>query len=207
MLTKLRRSSNFLQTEKDAPHYLGRRTSISSKVLQEAFFTSTKILNYRLFTEISNQAIFYQTIISVLRFRILAWQGFSETMRKNREQKELLEHSKLEACQQSYTNLQLLACDKHYASCSGYMSPEYAIDGKFSFKSDVFSYGVVLLETVSGKKNRSFNHSDHHHNLLGHVRTMVLQYFFFSKVLFWLRCKNINCFRRGCCGMKKKHWI
>ncbi|GMN64559.1 hypothetical protein TIFTF001_033632 [Ficus carica] len=51
----------------------------------------------------------------------------------------------------------------------GYMSPEYAIDGKFSIKSDVFSFGVVLLETVSGKKNRRFNHTDHHHNLLGHA--------------------------------------
>ena len=53
---------------------------------------------------------------------------------------------------------------------SGYMSPEYAIDGNFSVKSDVFSFGVLLLETVSGKKNRNFNHPDHQHNLLGHVR-------------------------------------
>ncbi|GMN67962.1 hypothetical protein TIFTF001_037017 [Ficus carica] len=51
----------------------------------------------------------------------------------------------------------------------GYISPEYAIDGKFSVKSDVFSFGVLLLETLSGKKNRSFNHPDHHHNLLGHA--------------------------------------
>ncbi|PIM98910.1 Serine/threonine protein kinase [Handroanthus impetiginosus] len=36
----------------------------------------------------------------------------------------------------------------------GYMAPEYAFDGKFSIKSDVFSMGVVMLEIVSGKKNR-----------------------------------------------------
>jgi len=37
-------------------------------------------------------------------------------------------------------------------ACSGYMSPEYALDGLFSVKSDVFSFGVVLLEIISGKK-------------------------------------------------------
>ncbi|KAI8010644.1 G-type lectin S-receptor-like serine/threonine-protein kinase SD1-1, partial [Camellia lanceoleosa] len=50
----------------------------------------------------------------------------------------------------------------------GYMSPEYATDGLFSVKSDVFSFGVLVLEIVSGKKNRSFNHPEHRHNLLGH---------------------------------------
>ncbi|KAM5548908.1 G-type lectin S-receptor-like serine/threonine-protein kinase [Rosa sericea] len=38
----------------------------------------------------------------------------------------------------------------------GYMSPEYARYGHFSEKSDVFSFGVLLLEIVSGKKNASF---------------------------------------------------
>ncbi|XP_060191125.1 G-type lectin S-receptor-like serine/threonine-protein kinase At4g27290 isoform X1 [Lycium barbarum] len=51
----------------------------------------------------------------------------------------------------------------------GYMSPEYAIDGIFSVKSDVFSFGVLVLEIVSGKKNRRFVHPDHDLNLLGHA--------------------------------------
>ncbi|CAI0439129.1 unnamed protein product [Linum tenue] len=51
----------------------------------------------------------------------------------------------------------------------GYMSPEYAIDGQFSIKSDVFSYGVLVLEIICGKRNRGFYHEDHNHNLLGHA--------------------------------------
>ncbi|KAH0651447.1 hypothetical protein KY285_031571 [Solanum tuberosum] len=51
----------------------------------------------------------------------------------------------------------------------GYMSPEYAVDGKYSVKSDVFSIGVIILEIVSGRKNRKFCHLEHHHNLLGHA--------------------------------------
>jgi len=35
---------------------------------------------------------------------------------------------------------------------SGYMSPEYAMEGAFSVKSDTYSFGVLLLEIVSGLK-------------------------------------------------------
>ncbi|XP_015170171.1 G-type lectin S-receptor-like serine/threonine-protein kinase At4g27290 [Solanum tuberosum] len=51
----------------------------------------------------------------------------------------------------------------------GYMSPEYAVDGKYSVKSDVFSIGVIILELVSGRRNRKFHHLEHYHNLLGHA--------------------------------------
>ncbi|XP_057790527.1 G-type lectin S-receptor-like serine/threonine-protein kinase At4g27290 isoform X2 [Salvia miltiorrhiza] len=51
----------------------------------------------------------------------------------------------------------------------GYMSPEYAVDGMFSVKSDVFSFGVLVLEIISGKRNRGFTLVDHRHNLLGHA--------------------------------------
>ena len=50
------------------------------------------------------------------------------------------------------------------------MSPEYAFDGRFSLKSDVFSFGVLVLEIVTGKRNRGFSGPDQDQNLLGHVR-------------------------------------
>jgi hypothetical protein len=58
------------------------------------------------------------------------------------------------------------------------MSPEYAMEGLFSIKSDVFSFGVLVLEIVSGKKNTSFYHSDSL-NLLGHVGIFHIRLFLF----------------------------
>ncbi|XP_040987242.1 G-type lectin S-receptor-like serine/threonine-protein kinase At1g11410 isoform X3 [Juglans microcarpa x Juglans regia] len=52
----------------------------------------------------------------------------------------------------------------------GYMSPEYAIFGKFSTKSYVFSFGVILLEIVSGKKNSNSYMEHHSLTLIGQVR-------------------------------------
>nr|XP_023913316.1 G-type lectin S-receptor-like serine/threonine-protein kinase At4g27290 isoform X1 [Quercus suber]POF09452.1 g-type lectin s-receptor-like serine/threonine-protein kinase [Quercus suber] len=49
----------------------------------------------------------------------------------------------------------------------GYMAPEYAIDGLFSVKSDVFSLGILLLEIISGKKNRGSFQLDNTQNLVG----------------------------------------
>jgi serine/threonine protein kinase len=52
---------------------------------------------------------------------------------------------------------------------SGYMSPEYALKGRFSEKSDVFSFGVLLLEIVSGRRNSSFYDDEEDISLLGFV--------------------------------------
>ncbi|WOL08085.1 hypothetical protein Cni_G16837 [Canna indica] len=58
---------------------------------------------------------------------------------------------------------------KRVVGTYGYMSPEYAMDGIFSMKSDVFSFGVLTLEIISGKKNRGVYHSTQNLNLLGYT--------------------------------------
>ncbi|KAK9084971.1 hypothetical protein Sjap_025382 [Stephania japonica] len=51
----------------------------------------------------------------------------------------------------------------------GYMAPEYAMDGQFSIKSDVFSFGVLLLEIISGKKNNGYFFEDPSMNMIKHT--------------------------------------
>ena len=49
------------------------------------------------------------------------------------------------------------------------MSPEYVVFGNFSVKSDVFSFGVMLLEIVSGNKNSRFYQQNPPLTLIGYV--------------------------------------
>ncbi|XP_027344158.1 G-type lectin S-receptor-like serine/threonine-protein kinase At4g27290 [Abrus precatorius] len=58
---------------------------------------------------------------------------------------------------------------KRIVGTYGYMAPEYATDGLFSVKSDVFSFGVLLLEIISGKRSRGYYNQNHSHNLIGHA--------------------------------------
>lgn len=68
------------------------------------------------------------------------------------------------------------------------MSPEYALDGQFSTKSDVFSFGVVLLEIISGKKNTGFYRSKEISSLLGYVSFIYIYhsiFFFYFNFLYY----------------------
>ncbi|XP_042948000.1 G-type lectin S-receptor-like serine/threonine-protein kinase At4g27290 isoform X2 [Carya illinoinensis] len=69
----------------------------------------------------------------------------------------------------SFQGDQIVSKTHRIVGTYGYMSPEYAVHGQYSVKSDVFSFGVLVLEILSGKKNRGFCHPDHHLNLLGHA--------------------------------------
>ncbi|THG23484.1 G-type lectin S-receptor-like serine/threonine-protein kinase At1g11410 isoform X1 [Camellia sinensis] len=61
------------------------------------------------------------------------------------------------------------ASTKRIVGTYGYMSPEYALYGRFSMKSDIFSFGVMMLEIISGKRNTDFYMPDHASNLLGYA--------------------------------------
>ncbi|KAK3431906.1 hypothetical protein EUGRSUZ_E03031 [Eucalyptus grandis] len=51
----------------------------------------------------------------------------------------------------------------------GYMAPEYVMHGNFSVKSDVFSFGVLVLEIVSGQRNNLFHMGDDSEVLISYV--------------------------------------
>jgi serine/threonine protein kinase len=47
------------------------------------------------------------------------------------------------------------------AGTLGYMAPEYIVRGKLTEKADVYSFGVLVMEVVSGRKNNSFSQNAH----------------------------------------------
>ena len=54
------------------------------------------------------------------------------------------------------------------------MAPEYAIYGQFSAKSDVFSFGVLVLEIISGHKNSGVRRGENVEDLLCFVSLSFL---------------------------------
>ncbi|GMI77538.1 cysteine-rich RLK (RECEPTOR-like protein kinase) 10 [Hibiscus trionum] len=58
---------------------------------------------------------------------------------------------------------------KRVVGTYGYMAPEYAMEGLFSMKSDVFSFGVIVLEILSGQKNSGFYQTKHAQTLLAYA--------------------------------------
>ncbi|XP_010665847.2 G-type lectin S-receptor-like serine/threonine-protein kinase At1g11330 [Beta vulgaris subsp. vulgaris] len=68
-----------------------------------------------------------------------------------------------------FGNNQDKACTQRVVGTYGYMAPEYAMEGHFSEKSDVFSLGVSLIEIVSGQKNNNFWYPEESLGLLGYA--------------------------------------
>ncbi|KAH0459636.1 hypothetical protein IEQ34_012450 [Dendrobium chrysotoxum] len=55
---------------------------------------------------------------------------------------------------------------KRVVGTYGYMSPEYVMEGMFSAKSDVFSYGVIILEIISNQRNTGCSPSQSNNHLI-----------------------------------------
>lgn len=53
------------------------------------------------------------------------------------------------------------------------MAPEYAMHGSVSPKVDVFSFGVLVLEIVTRRRNTSFDDCDNVKNLLSDVSSFM----------------------------------
>lgn len=73
------------------------------------------------------------------------------------------------------------------------MAPEYAMRGHYSIKSDVFSFGVLILEIVTGRKNNVSYDSEQSVDLLSLVSTSgeISYYKLYTQVMC---CINIRTF-------------
>ena len=52
----------------------------------------------------------------------------------------------------------------------GYSAPDYAMTGQLTFKSDIYSFGVVLLELITGRKAIDQTKERSEQNLVAWVR-------------------------------------
>ena len=63
------------------------------------------------------------------------------------------------------------------------MTPKYVMRGLYSTKF-VFSYGVLTLKIISGKRNNHYHVASPWLNLIGHVSKIYYHFFFFELMKF-----------------------
>ena len=62
----------------------------------------------------------------------------------------------------------------------GYCAPDYAMTGQLTFKSDIYSFGVVLLEIVTGRKAIDQRKERGEENLVAWVRQYLIDVLVFT---------------------------
>lgn len=94
-------------------------------------------------------------------------------------------------------NFQLVICR--------YLAPEYASSGKLTEKSDVFSYGVMLLELITGRRPVDTTNSYMEDSLVDWVWLFICSFCFslpFSLYLSEQKCEGSVCWYEN--WMKRK---
>eukprot|EP00261_Vitis_vinifera_P017328 XP_010646959.1 PREDICTED: cysteine-rich receptor-like protein kinase 25 [Vitis vinifera] len=64
---------------------------------------------------------------------------------------------------------QIEASTNRIVGTFGYMAPEYAMHGHFSVKTDVYGFGVLVLEIVTGQRNNRFGRRENVEDLLSYA--------------------------------------
>ncbi|KAM1507520.1 hypothetical protein TB2_016588 [Malus domestica] len=75
----------------------------------------------------------------------------------------------------SDTNTHMTHFSTRVVGTFGYLAPEYASSGKVTDKSDVYSYGVVLLELITGRRPISTSESIRNKGLVQWARPLLTQ--------------------------------
>jgi Protein tyrosine and serine/threonine kinase len=73
----------------------------------------------------------------------------------------------------------------------GYLAPEYAMRGHLTEKTDVFAFGVLVLEVVSGRPNADSNQEPDQVYLLDWVLT-ILSTNLNPFMIKWTMLKDVN---------------
>ena len=91
----------------------------------------------------------------------------------------------------------------------GYFAPEYAIVGRASLKSDVFSFGVVLLELISGRQP-IYRATAKEESLViwVYIITILLKLNFYLFIYFWVGRNQICSYQEDLqCSQLPSHSI
>ncbi|KAK9998473.1 hypothetical protein SO802_018076 [Lithocarpus litseifolius] len=65
----------------------------------------------------------------------------------------------------------------------GYCAPDYAMTGQLTFKSDIYSFGVVLLELITGRKAIDSTKSSKEQNLVAWARPLFKDRKYFPQMV------------------------